>query len=91
MKGREEMMKAIISVGRPYFTIAKEEAGYFLKQGCHVVRDASGDTIRVMLTAGQRVCCGAGHQIMLAPGMVAAAVTLLSDYGVMARWEVEVI
>ena len=84
-------MKAIISVGRPYFTIAKEEAGYFLKQGCRVVRDAGGDTIRVMLAAGQRVCCGAGHQIILASGLMARSVTLLSDYGVMARWEVEVI
>ena len=84
-------MKAIISVGRPYFTIAKEEAGYFLKQGCRVVRDASGDTVRVMLAAGQRVCCGAGHQIMLSPGLVASAVTLLGVYGVLARWEIEVI
>ena len=84
-------MKAVVTVGKPYFTIAREEAGYFLKQGCRVVMDAGGDTIKVMLAVGQRVCCGAGHQIMLAPGMVAAAVTLLSDYGVMARWEVEVI
>lgn len=84
-------MKAVVTVGKPYFTIAREEAGYFLKQGCRVVRDAGGDTIKVMLAVGQRVCCGAGHHIMLAPGMVAAAVTLLSDYGVMARWEVEVI
>jgi hypothetical protein len=84
-------MKVILTVGKPYFTIAREEAGYFLKQGCRVVRDASGDTVRVLLTAGKRVSCDAGHRIMLAPGLVAAAVTLLSDYGVMARWEVEVI
>ena len=84
-------MKAVLTVGRPYFTIAKEEAGYFLRQGCRVVRDAGGDTIRVMLAAGQRVSCDAGHQIMLAHGLVAAAVTLLSDYGVMAKWEIEVI
>jgi hypothetical protein len=84
-------MKAIISVGKPYFTIAREEAGYFLKQGCRVVRDAGGDTVRVMLAVGQRVCCDAGHQIMLAPGLMAEAVTLLGDYGVMARWEIEVI
>jgi hypothetical protein len=84
-------MKVILTVGKPYFTIAREEAGYFLKQGCRVVRDASGDTVRVLLTAGKRVSCDAGHRIMLAHGLVAAAVTLLSDYGVMARWEVEVI
>ena len=84
-------MKTVLTVGKPYFTIAREEAGYFLKQGCRVVRDASGDTVRVMLAAGQRVCCGAGHRIMLAPGLMVGSVTLLSDYGVMARWEVEVI
>ena len=84
-------MKVILTVGKSFFTIAREEAGYFLKQGCHVVRDASGDTIRVMLAAGQRVCCGAGHRIMLAPGLVAAAVTLQGGYDKMARWEVEVI
>jgi hypothetical protein len=84
-------MKTVITVGRPYFTIAREEAGYFLKQGCRVVRDASGDTVRVLLTAGKRVSCDMGHQLMLAPGLVAAAVTLLSGYGVMARWEIEVI
>ena len=84
-------MKAVLTVGKPYFTIAREEAGYFLKQGCRVVRDASGDTIRVMLAVGQRVCCDAGHQIMLAPGLMAGAVTLLGFYRGLARWEIEVI
>lgn len=84
-------MKAVLTVGKTYFTIAREEAGYFLKQGCRVVRDAGGDTIRVMLEAGQRVCCGAGHQIMVAPGLMAAAVTLLGVYRGLARWEIEVI
>lgn len=83
-------MKAILTVGKSYFSITKEEAGYFLRQGCRVVRDASGDTIRVMLAAGQRVCCDAGHQIMLAPGLEAAAVTLLGVYRGLAKWEIEV-
>jgi hypothetical protein len=84
-------MKAVLTVGKSYFTIARDEAGYFLKQGCRVVRDASGDTVRVMLAAGQRVCCGAGRQIMVAPGLMAAAVTLLGVYRGLARWEIEVI
>jgi hypothetical protein len=85
------MMKAVVTVGKPYFTIAREEAGYFLKQGCRVVRDAGGDTIKVMLAVGQRVCCGAGHQIMVAPGLMAAAVTLLGFYRGLVKWEIEVI
>lgn len=83
-------MKAVLT-GKTYFTIAKEEAGYFLKQGCRVVRDASGDTIKVMLAVGRRVRCEAGHQIMVAPGLMAGAVTLLGFYGGLAKWEVEVI
>ena len=83
-------MKAVVT-GRSYFNIAKEEAGYFLSQGCRVVRDASGDTVRVLLKVGERVSCDTGHHLMLAPGLVAAAVTLISGYEVMARWEIEVI
>ena len=71
-------MKAVLTVGKPYFTITKDEAGYFLAQGCRVVRDASGDTVRVLLTVGKRVSCEAGHRIFLANGLVASAVTLLT-------------